>query len=164
VPAAACRTLVNALARSSSGDVITVALDGLTVSNSRIAPPAGLGASGGGIHAQVLDSIIRLSLNEVTMMGNSAETGGALSFVSDYGDIVATITKSVFKNNTARGLGGAIRVAARGVPARLSIEDSRFENNRAGTGGAVSMRVVGNGRLDIARSIFASGHRWPRWA
>jgi hypothetical protein len=125
------------------------------VSNSRIAPPAGLGASGGDIHAQVLDSIIRLSLNEVAMMGNSAETGGALSFVSDYGDIVATLTKSVFKNNTARGLGGAIRVDARGVPARLSIEDSRFENNRAGTGGAVSMRVVGNGRLDIARSIFA---------
>ena len=209
-PAAPCRTIGNALANASSGDVIKVArgayrgslliedsgtwtirggygmdfteatrdvvrnrttvtgdkkrtflwilsgvggtavvLDGLVVSNSKTDGP------GGGIVASVVDDFITLSLNAVTMTGNSAETGGALAFFSDFGHIAVQITSSVFKTNTARALGGAIFIDSRDSNVNFSIEDSRFENNRGGTGGAISMSIrgFGTGRLNIFRSM-----------
>jgi predicted outer membrane repeat protein len=151
----------------ASTELITVTLDGLVVSNSKIEspPPPWLGPTGGGILAIADDGGLTLSLNAVTVAGNSADGGGGLSLISDGGRITARITSSLFKNNKARDLGGAIRIESEDARISLSVEDSRFENNKGSTGGAISMRVRGagnpGGRIDIFRSVFLEGDTRP---
>ena len=152
------------LIHAESGDVITVALDGVTVSNSKtlfpVTPPP-FPCCGGGILAVAEGGSIDLDLHQVTMMSNSTEgAGGALSLQADSGAAVtARITDSAFKKNKVVdfGIGGAI--AVEGFPGGtidLTIEDTRFDGNKAFMGGAI---FIGSGdtpgvTTTIRRSLF----------
>jgi hypothetical protein len=71
--------------------------------------------------------------------------------------VAASIIKVDDEGGRARFSGGAIRIDSRDARLALSVQDSRFENNKGSTGGAISVRARGvglpGGRLEIFRFV-----------
>jgi hypothetical protein len=147
---------------AETGEAITVTLDGLTVSNSRSLfshPDPPLAGVGGGIAAFADAGGIQLNLNNVTLTGNKSDEGGALFVEAEgNGSVVAHITASLFKSNIAGQLSGGAIAALSAVAGtvNLTIEDTRFEGNKAFSGGAIIMESDGNTDVTatIRRSLF----------
>ena len=155
------------LVHAESGDAITVALDGLVVSNSKTDFSTPTRVDGGGILALAEGGSIDLDLSGVAMTSNSSlGFGGAMALSSENGSIMTRITGSLFKNNrTPDGSGGAIDARGfTGGTVDVTIENSRFEGNRAFSGGAITMegRDTPGVTATIRRSLFinntATGH------
>ncbi len=116
---------------------VTVAIDGLTLTN-------GLALQGGGV-----DVSGNLTLSNSTISGNRSTTSGGGGIGSYYGFGTVTITNSTISNNTADFFGGAINVYG----GNLIITGSTLSNNTAAEyGGAVAMT---DGTLDMTDSTIS---------
>jgi cysteine-rich repeat protein/predicted outer membrane repeat protein len=109
---------------------------------------AGTSPSGGAIFFNSGDTPARLIVEDCQFHDNSATVGGAIYVQQP----AATITRSVFENNTAVTDGGAVFTNAWST---LEVEDSTFRGNQAsqGYGGAIGTYYIG-GDLTVRRSTF----------
>jgi CSLREA domain-containing protein len=130
-----------------------VTLMDLTIRNGSV-PTSGVSgpSKGGGILADSPSGLLKLTLNDVVLEGNSALTGGGL---------YASATKVNLKNSTVRnnaadaggGVGGGIDAA---FGSTLTMQDSQVYSNTAYEGGGLA--IEGNLNTDIQRSQFYSKH------
>lgn len=124
-----------------------VALDGLTITNG--AAPTSVEEHGGGVH---------VSAGAVfTFVNGSVISNTAPGFISSGGGIAVlsgmiVVSNTLFEGNlaTSVGQGGALYVAGSGTSVVLN---TRFENNRAQQGAAISMQSSSD--LSIIGSVIA---------
>ncbi|MBE7553802.1 MAG: hypothetical protein HS126_22275 [Anaerolineales bacterium] len=84
---------------------------------------------GGGI---LLKNYARLTINNSTLIGNSAEDGGGI-FGGFYNTLI--VNSSIFSGNTATSQGGGIYIYSGST---FTVNNSTFRNNHAGYGGSIT--------------------------
>lgn len=141
-----------------TGTVFTIASEtavvmrDLTITGGAGSRGAG-GDSGGGIFNQG-----DLSLEMVTIAGNSAGSGAGL-----YSDGSVTVEASTFSGNVATGAGGGAIIMSAGGPATFFIDNSTFSGNSAAEGGAIAGSAtagsadIGLGYVTLADNSADSG-------
>jgi hypothetical protein len=118
----------------------TTIIDGVNMSGSVF--PKGTFESGGAIEGMSGDSFspaatgsFTLTLNNVTMMGNRADTsGGAISLQqNDSSTMTLTITHSVFHSNIGEFTGGALDLLCTNTPGTMvvNVSDTLFKSNHS---------------------------------
>ena len=96
-------------------------------------------------------------LLDSTMVGNDAESGGAIAFDSTYGDLLVDGSTLAFNaaHSGDSGFGGALWVLdgqAMLLNSTLS-ENSAHSNHNNGTGGAIALRSAGKARIEHATIV-----------
>ncbi|MDX2212445.1 MAG: choice-of-anchor Q domain-containing protein [Oculatellaceae cyanobacterium bins.114] len=109
---------------NNSINVMNFTVQDLTLANGN----AGTNADGGAIASQE-----NLTVNNAIFQGNRARDGGAIFTLGTNTTTTTTINNSTFSNNSAFPNGGAIA----NVNSALSVTNSTFNGNRAGSGGAI---------------------------
>ena len=94
----------------------------------------------------------RLTLDNVTLTGGSAQRGGAI-FVngtaqSDSTDLLLTVNNSLFSSNVSTN-GTILLNGIRDLTTFSSITNSVIENNQSGQGGAIYNDARANGTIDL---------------
>jgi CSLREA domain-containing protein len=98
---------------------------------------------GGGINAEAST----LTLNNVTLLGNTALEGGGI--YNKGGALTQTITNVTLSNNTATNIGGGIRSTA----GNLTLTNVTLNANSAATGGGIE---INGGTITLKNTIVAN--------
>ncbi|MBD8525395.1 choice-of-anchor Q domain-containing protein [Pseudomarimonas arenosa] len=129
-----------------------VASELVTISDVTLANGCGDSAAvtegGGGIR----NTTGPLTLNNVTLSGNSARNGGGLSFATA-ASAALTVNNSRFENNTASRYGAGIHV--RDFSSESDVFQTDFSNNSATLAGGA---IDGRGTLTLSRSTLRNNY------
>lgn len=130
-------------------NVINFTVQDLTLANGN----AGANADGGAIASRGEN----LTINNAIFRGNRARDGGAIFTFGTNVATTTTINNATFINNSAFPNGGAIA----NVNSALSVTNSTFNGNRAGSGGAIfnnsPQQAVGLRNTTISGNFAGSG-------
>lgn len=136
-------SFTNNTANNNAGGAIKTEGESIDISNSVFQDNQVLnGGDGGAIftHHSANNQVRAITITDSTFSSNSASAGGAI-----YLTIATSIKGSLFENNSASSLGGAIKIRDQGVretDTDISIQNSTFSlNSAADNGGAIHMET-----------------------
>lgn len=125
------------------GSTVTLALNGLTVSNGKALVSSGMSNAG----ALFIPTGSSATLSNCAFRSNSAQSSGGA--IENRGAL--TISSCTFTGNTAAGEGGAIRNIG-----TMTVDRSIFNNNTADRGGAVWVNRMVATPVDLTNSKFGA--------